>query len=246
MAWMITTLLFLLVSMNPAFSSSSAFGTKAYTKLVPGFNKLLSTENENDTLVLIVGMNEDGTTWTDTIQYLKDANQYNVYLFKWSKRSKPQNISKEIALGLNSIQADHSLANIKVMAHSAGGVLLLDSLCQDKCHFQKKADNLSFFTVASPLGGYGNHIPKIMKYLIAPVTIKMGKRITFSPLNKEINLTILMTTFEADHLMKEKKDYDIRFPAFKDEEHYEKVILKDTTHNGAILEGLKYILGEES
>lgn len=226
-----------------------------YSKLSSGLNRIVFPDrNHNELesqppLLLIVGINATGLAWSDGMDLLRQKGSRNVYLYKWNKSQAPQEISAGIARSLNYLQEKYGRdQDIQTLAHSAGGVMLLRALCesedQEKCPYIQEAQNMNFYTVASPLGGYDYPFASKSAIFIGEFLAMMGSRIQFAPINRDVDLTLFMTTFESDHTMKKRNKYDIRIPSMDAPLRYKTQILEGSSHNGSALEALKIILEE--
>ena len=234
------SLILSVLSMNNSYSSEHTFSVDSYLEMPRGLNKVSQNSKYSETLVFIVGINENGSSWVEALEELKKRKQYNIYIYKWDKKQNNDSISRDIALRLNMIQEIHNEADIKVIAHSAGGVLLLDSLAYDSS-YKDISSSISFYTVASPLGGYDYFIPGFMGLFIGPVNLRLGRRIEFKDLKESVNLTIMRTSFVHDVAMKNIDDYDMRYPSFKSDIIFSEVHLDFSSHNGAIIDAIKYL-----
>jgi hypothetical protein len=245
-------LLLLICSSSPAWAFAPTDGPFLLSHLQNGLNNLSSPNGAKEVLFFIHGINEDGASWDNVLRPLVNDPKYVVFFFKWNKRQSPEKIQTAIGESLNRTLTAYSdlVERFTVVAHSAGGVLLLNSLCfipgSANCVFRPELDQvakLSFHTIASPLGGFHYPMTWIVDPLIGRVTSFVGGHPIYKHTVDGIELNIWETQPENDPNARVSKGFDNRIPQFAGKSP-QLVLheLSDSSHTSAIPEALEQIL----
>lgn len=225
-------------------------------QLKPGLHYLHSRKNDTPARVnaasrvalLIHGVDEPGPYWDTTVRLLLQDPRTIVFFFVWTKWNRPHSVEYWISRDLSQLarRLTGKVPELKVVAHSAGGLLLLQALCRKDssrlCAYDPQAHfglKVSFHTVASPLGGFGMRGIAMGSMMAGAVTTHVGSDVTYYDLYADLDLTVWFTSFESDTVLKEQQGRDMRFPKFAGTHPEVKTRpLPGSTHDTAILHGV--------
>jgi len=223
-------------------------------KLEPGLHYLYSRKLDTPQRVnaatraalLIHGLDEPGPYWDTTVRLLVQDPATIVFFFVWTKWNRPNSVEYWISRDLNELahRLTGKVSKLVVLAHSAGGVLLLESLCRKDssrlCAYDPQQHyglEVSFHTVASPLGGFGMHGTAMGSMMAGAVTSYIGSDLTYYDLYPDLDLTVWFTSYETDGVLKKQFGRDMRFPKFAGTHPEAKTkALPGCTHDTAILQ----------
>lgn len=226
------------------------------SQLKPGLHYLYSRKIDTPARInaasrvalLIHGVDEPGPYWDTTVRLLLQDPRTIVFFFVWTKWNRPHSVEYWISRDLNQLarRLTGKVAELKVVAHSAGGLLLLQSLCRKDssrlCAYDPRAHfglQVSFHTVASPLGGFGIRGIAMGSMMAGAVATHVGSDVTYYDLYPDLDLTVWFTSFETDTVLKEQPGRDMRFPKFAGTHPEVKSRpLPGATHDTAILQGV--------
>ena len=197
---------------------------------------------------LIHGVDEPGPNWDTALRLLVRRPGLLVFYFVWTKWNRPHSVEYWIGRDISRLAKALSkqVARMDVVAHSAGGVLLLQALCRPDssrlCAYKKTEFPdlaVKFHTIASPLGGFGMRSTAMASPFAGAVTAHIGSIVYYWDMIPDIDLTVWFTSFETDKVLKKQQDRDMRFPQFKGEAPVvEKEPLSGCSHDSSILHGL--------
>lgn len=255
--------------LEPANSASPVVGTVdldeterfEITWLEPGLHYVYSGDHHRPTRIdaaeqvalLIHGVDEPGPNWDTALRLLARDSRTLVFFFVWTKWNRPHSVEYWIGHDLAQLARVYSgkVERLQVVAHSAGGVLLLQSLCLPEssrlCAYDPAAHHdleVRFHTIASPLGGFGMRATSMASALAGAVTAHVGSEITYYDVIPQIDLSVWFTSYETDGVLEKQHGRDMRFPQFAGEAPA--VVtrpLPDCTHDSAIREGIQQIFG---
>ncbi len=208
-----------------------------------------------EVVLLIHGINEEGDTWNEVLPTLLRSNpKRRVFLYHWNNWTPIHLIEGRIGQALNDLirQYGGQAKQITVIAHSAGGVLLLKSLCHvpgdSACVYKPDhlgKTTLSFHTVASPLGGLGYGFGAKFAGLFAGAVFGLlGQDLTYGETLRSGSLKIWYTLPENDSFAKVSATKDNRFPQFESTPlHYTAAALPKESHVSAVSAVLSRLFG---
>jgi alpha-beta hydrolase superfamily lysophospholipase len=234
--------------------SSATAADIRYKELKLGLNELQVPPRAEEVFFLVHGIHEDGSTWEPVFPRVTSRPGAAVYFFKWNERQPVHVIQSAMGDAINLVLARHEGAarRVVVFAHSAGGALLTKSLCYvsatdpcrvDRALLSRTRAQVSFNTIASPLGGFGQRMAVFAAPVIGAVTSFMGQSIRYAHSTPEARLTVWYTRPENDENARVKDGSDNRFPVFKDEAiAYALHELPTSSHVGAVKDALDSIL----
>ena len=176
-------------------------------------------------MLIIPGINETGTTWSDIIPSL----HRKVYYLNWRTVSRA-NVEEQYLRALESLAGE-----LLVVAHSAAGVFLYGVIARNP----SLASRLRCHIVAAPLGGYGI-VQAARLYVISPFISYFGGRIPFP--SSARNTTVYVTTLEGDETQKAFFGWDSRYPVISNGDAVKlKNLSANCSHCGAVKEALENI-----
>lgn len=222
-------------------------------QLRPGLHYLYSRKHDSPERVnaatrvalLIHGVDEPGPYWDNTVRLLVQDPKTLVFFFVWTKWNRPHSVEYWISRDLNHLarRLAGKIPRLEVVAHSAGGVLMMQALCRKDssrlCAYDPQQHfglTVRFHTVASPLGGFGMHGTAMGSMLAGAITTHVGSDVTYYDLYEDLDLTIWFTSYETDGVLKKQFGRDMRFPVFAGTHpEPETKPLPGCTHDTAIL-----------
>lgn len=200
---------------------------------------------------LIHGVDEPGPNWDTALRLLVRKPGLLVFYFVWTKWNRPHSVEYWIGHDISRLAKALSkyVPQMDVVAHSAGGVLLLQALCRPDssrlCAYKKTEFPdlaVKFHTIASPLGGFGMRSTAMASPFAGAVTAHIGSNVYYWDMIPDIDLTVWFTSYETDKVLKKQQDRDMRFPQFTGQApDVQKQALEGCSHDGAILHGLARI-----
>jgi hypothetical protein len=212
----------------------------------------MSRTGMKEILFFVHGINEKGDSWNDVLRPLISNPDYGVFFFKWTKWQSPTRIQRAIGESLNQLLDSYSnrVGKFTVIAHSAGGVLLVNGLCfspgSKNCVFRpelRRMASLAIHTLASPLGGFDYRMARLFSPFIGGVTSFIGGRLVYKHAVTDIELNIWETHPGNDPNARVTRKFDNRVPRFSGPAP--KFVLHDlptSSHTSAIPDALAQIL----
>jgi hypothetical protein len=231
------------------------------SRLTPGLHYLYSGRHRNpaaiakarELVVLIHGVDEPGSNWDTAVRLLAREPGLLVFFFVWTKWNRPHAVEYWIGHDIDALAQAFTgkLSEMEVVAHSAGGLLLLQALCLPDssrlCAYDASRHyglKVRFHTVASPLGGYGMSGAEMASPLAGAVTARVGSDVVFYDIQPDIDLTVWYTAYQSDKVLRSQAGRDMRFPQFSGPAPVvKKKSLPDCTHDTSILAGVTRIFG---
>ena len=195
------------------------------TSLPLGVTEVAPSRSSRCPVLIIPGINETGSTWTDIIPVL----HRKVYYLNWRTGSRA-NVEEQYRKALESLPGE-----LLVVAHSAAGVFLFGVIARNP----SLASRLKCHIIAAPLGGYGI-VQAASLYVFSPFISYFGGRIRFPASAR--NTTVYVTTLAGDETQKAFFGWDSRYPVIKDGGAVKlKNLSASCSHCGAVREAVEKI-----